>query len=114
MKIEEFYENIHGDYGDVLRRLPSAELVVDFVKKFAEDDTYASLVSAVAADNIKGSFEAAHKLKGIAGSLAFSELYRVLIDLSERLRPLKETADPDLMKRVSDGYELIMREIKKL
>lgn len=114
MTVKEFYENIHGNYEDILSRLSTDELVLYFVRRFLSDHTYLELMEAVQNSDISASFEAAHKFKGIAANLAFSELFSVLNDLLEQLRAKNNSVNPSLIQKVSDIYETILREINCL
>lgn len=114
MTVSEFYQSIHGDYAALLEGLSSDALILHFVRRFAADNTYAELTQAVERADISASFEAAHKLKGIAANLAFSQLFAALSDLSEQLRPQTEPADAALLQRVGESYHLILRQIGSL
>lgn len=114
MTVEEFYERINGDYNDALTRLPTQSFILRMLKLFATDSAYDELMEAVNNNDIKGSFEASHKLKGTAANLSFSQLYEALKDLNEQLRPQTEKADALLLQRVSDCYYNVIREINCL
>lgn len=114
MTVKKFYENIDGSYETVFSILSDDKMILHFIKRFKADETYAQLIKAVKQHNITESFENAHKLKGIAANLAFSKLYASLNELSEQLRPRTQTADKELVQRVSECYETIMREINRL
>lgn len=114
MTAKEFYEIIHGDYENVLTRIPADAAILRFLKRFPAEKTYSELLDAVERDDRAAGFEAAHKLKGIAGNLAFFELFSALTDLTEQLRPQTEAADAALVQRVSDGYDAVLRGISQL
>lgn len=114
MTVKEFYREIDGDYEDVMTRLPTDAFVMRFVKRFPSDGSYSELLDAVNKDDICASFEAAHKLKGIAANLAFSALYEASIALTEQLRPCTKKADSQLLQRVCDAYDVVARAILRL
>lgn len=114
MMVKEFYENIHGDYKDMLSRFQSDALILYFVKQFPLDHSYAELMEAVRSRDLEASFAAAHKLKGLAANLSFSELYTLLKELTEQLRPRTAPADPSLLQKISENYQSILREINCL
>lgn len=114
MTCEQFYNNIRGDYSRIKGLLPSDEIIIRFVKLFAEDTAFDELLEAVKNEDIKSSFEVAHKLKGISANLAFSELYESTNALTEQLRSQKEPADPSLVKSVKQSYRAVIREINNL
>ena len=49
MTIEQCYEQLHGDYAQVIQRLPSPALVERFIGKFLDDGSFSELTSAMAA-----------------------------------------------------------------
>ena len=49
MTIEQCYEQLHGDYAQVIQRLPSPALVERFLGKFLDDGSFSELTSAMAA-----------------------------------------------------------------
>lgn len=114
MTVKEFYENIHGDYNDIISRFPSDELVLYFVRQFLSDSSYTELTEAVKNNDVEASFAAAHKLKGLAANLSFSELFAMLAELSDQLRPRTEQADVALVQKIGESYRIILREIKCL
>lgn len=111
MTVKKFYENIHGDYNDLLTRLPTDALALRFIRQFPSDPSYSELMEAVRKDDITASFEAAHKLKGLAATLSFSQLFAAVNVLSEQLRPKTTVADTALVQKVSESYHIILREI---
>lgn len=47
MTLKEFYAAVGGDYDATIRRIPKESMVLRFVKKYADDKTYAQLTEAV-------------------------------------------------------------------
>lgn len=114
MSIQEFYTNINGDYEEIMHRLQKEDTVLRFVKRFALDGTYDELAAAVESGDISASYEAAHKFKGLVANLAFTDLYRAASELTEQLRPLNVRADAFLMQRVSECYQTVLEQEKRL
>lgn len=114
MDVQEFYELVRGDYEDVCFRLPSDEFILRFLKKFRADTTFSELLDAVQSGDINQSFEAAHKLKGIAANLGFKELYQKVSFLTEQLRKKTEQADASLLDSVNSSYQTIIKYIQEL
>ncbi len=110
MSLEEFYGSIAGDLAGVRGRLLSDERVIKFVKIFFDDPVNDQLVSALEAGDMKAAFRASHTLKGLADSMAFTDLHKAAYDLTEALRPgdTGEAASPgdvpELMARVQEEY----------
>lgn len=114
MTVKEFYERINGDYRDIQSRLSSDALIMRFVRLFPSDGTYRELMAAVEKYDTEAAFEAAHKLKGIAANLSFSELYIASSRLCEQLRPLSGAIDMSLVHKVSESYQTVLNEIKHM
>ena len=66
MTLKEFYAAVGGDYDATLNRIPKESMVLRFVKKYADDKTYAQLTEAVKAQDWETAFRASHTLKGVA------------------------------------------------
>ncbi len=105
MDIRECYEALHGDFDQACKRLMNERMVTRFVLKFPSDPSMQQLREAVAAGDNENAFRAAHTLKGVAGNLAFTALYRAACDLTEQLRPLSEPADPSLLAALECEYQ---------
>lgn len=114
MNIKELYMEIGGDYAGVLRRLPNDEYVTMFAKQFASEATYSELIAAIESGNITGSFESAHKLKGVTATMGFTPLNDAVCALVEQLRTRTEQADAALTAKVTEEYERIIKAIASL
>lgn len=114
MTVEQFYAITGGDYNDARDRLMNDALITKFVRKFADDKSYKTLMSSIEANNIEESFKAAHTLKGVAGNLGFTALFKVANALTEQLRALNEAADTTLTEQVTAAYNLIIENIPGL
>ena len=114
MTLEEMYQKLGGDYGDVRLRIPSEALIRRFAVKFLSDTTFADLVEAVEAQDWEKAFRAAHTMKGVASNLGFGTLCRAASELTEALRgrePLKDTA---LLDAVKTAYAEAIDAIKAI
>ncbi len=69
----------------------------------AEDVNFAKLEDAIAAKDWKGSFEAAHALKGVLGNLGLTPMYNAASDLTELLRPMEPCDCEEALGRVQAG-----------
>ena len=68
------------------RFMGNEELLVRFLKKFANDSSYQSLKKAMSEQNYKDAFEAAHALKGVCGNLSIAKLFELVCKEVELLR----------------------------
>lgn len=111
MTVRELYTAMQGDYEDALQRFFTDDLIIRFLKRFSSDSSFRELLNAVECGNISLSFEAAHKMKGVAGTLSFTQLYRALHNLTEQLRSQVSPADPSLVEEVCRSFFCIMDAI---
>lgn len=54
--------------------------------KFVADKAFARLGEALKAGDVKGSFEAAHDLKGISANMGITPVYELIVGMVEVLR----------------------------
>lgn len=115
MTIEQCYEQLHGDYAQVIQRLPSPALVERFLGKFLDDGSFSELTSAMAAGQTETAFRAAHTLKGVSANLGFEQLRQSASALTEFLRgkaePVPAEALP-LMEQVRRDYQMTVDAIR--
>lgn len=118
MTIQEVYEEIGGNYDDVLKRLRKAELVEKFSKKFLDDTSFCDLKKALDDENLEDAFRAVHTLKGVCLNLSFASIFEVANELTEMLRP--GNGEPEIeevfevMGRLEEKYNIVIEGIKKL
>lgn len=114
MTIEQCYQQLHGDYAQVLQRLPSAALVERFIGKFLDDDSYPNLRSAMQASDAEAAFRAAHTLKGVSANLGFEQLRGSASKLTEQLRGVTVISidAQALMEQVTQDYEMTVGAIR--
>ena len=114
MTIQECYKAIRGNYEDVLRRLHNEALIQKFTLKFLEDPSYLLLKQALRDKNYEDAFRSAHTLKGVCQNLSFDRLYEVSNELTELLRDRtgEQPGIPEAMEKVTEVYELTIKEIK--
>lgn len=112
MKLEECYATLRGSYAEAKTRLMSERIMDKFLLRFPMDTTFAQLQEAVNSNNPAEAFKQAHTLKGVAGNLAFTELYLAASELTEQLRDGAAAVDMDLYAKVDASYKLVIDTIK--
>ena len=105
MELRELYENIGGDYDEVMMRFMKEERVNRFIPMFLKDGSFAELQKAVAEQDWNTAFRAAHTLKGVAGNMSFERLRAVDSDLTEAIRGGVPLQDITLYEKVCAEYE---------
>lgn len=114
MTVAEFYQLVEGDYANVKELFMADPIILKFIRKFAQEGTYQSLMEAVQAGDIEASFAAAHTLKGVAGNIGLSKLQQAASELTEQLRPRTMPAEPALVEAVQAAYRQAIEAIEQL
>lgn len=78
-----------------------------YLLRFAEDENYSALCEALEQGDVKAAFSAAHALKGVAGNLSLSKLYKSIEPLVEELRAGRLERAPELMPAVTEAYQAV-------
>ena len=102
--LEQAYHEIGADYEGVTNRLMGDALIARFVGKFFEDESFAKLGEALAAQDVKAAFMAAHTLKGVCQNLGFDNLYAPSSELTELLRAGSLECADELYEKVAAEY----------
>jgi len=86
MTIEECYTAMGANYQDVLRRFYKPDMIRRFARMFLQDTSFQQLTDAMARQDVKDAFLAAHTLKEVCLNLGFSNLMPSAVALTEILR----------------------------
>ena len=117
MTVKQFYEEIHGDYEEILGRLASEDRIKRFLIKFLETDDMTSLKAAWKDNNIEEIFGYAHRIKGISLNLSLSNLATYSSELTEEYRgggPKDEQKAQEWYSKCVEEYEMIVANIAKI
>lgn len=104
MTLQDCYEQLGGNYQDVMSRLGSERLVQRFMFKFLDDNSYALLAQALSDKDYETAFRAAHTLKGICMNLGFTRLQASSSGLTEALRGGLSMEAAALYPQVAEDY----------
>lgn len=114
MTLQEFYVSVGGNYADVYDRIPDHEMLLKFVLRFAEDETYGQWQHAVECEDVTEAFRAVHTMKGIVMNLGFERLNRILSDLTERLRAGEQMPEESRIDAFEREYRNVLDGIERL
>lgn len=105
-RFKEIFEAYGGDYDTTMARFINNEkMYIKFLDKFFEDESMDKLGSALGENNLKGAFEAAHTLKGVAGNMGLTPLFDQVCAIVEPLRGCNEQADyTDLYQQIKGEF----------
>ena len=78
----------HGiDYPEAMERFGgNARLYERLVVKYLNDPHFDALELALAHNNLEAAYHEAHSLKGVAGNLSFTELYKAASRMTDALK----------------------------
>lgn len=116
MTIEECYQELGGNYGEVSTRLSGPAMIQRFAARFPDDPSFAALSRELEAGNRREAFRAAHTLKGVCANLSFSRLQASAAALTEVLRRESDTVPAEavlLMETVREDYQTTVAAIRR-
>ncbi len=114
MDIKECYQEMGGDFDDILGRLRNVSLIEKLVKKFKDDESIKELEEGLKEKDVEKAFRAAHTLKGICLNLSFKQLTEDAVNLTEVLRAKSFEGTEELFEKVKKEYEDTINAINKL
>ena len=77
MELRLVYEQLQGDYDDVIGRLLTEDRVKKYLFKFMDSPTMSLLLEALEKEDFEVAFRESHNLKGISANLGLSKLYTI-------------------------------------
>lgn len=95
--------------GTMRRFLNNENLYKQCLKKFLNDNSMEKLRNAIASNDCKEAFQAAHTMKGFVSNLGMNRLYDAVIPIVEKLR-----AQNLLITEEMDRLETVYRETCQL
>lgn len=116
MNLQKCYSELGGAFEEVRQRLFSEALVMKFVLKFLDDQSFAQLCDAIEKSDYPKAFMASHTLKGICQNLAFTRLYTSSHLLTEALSGESPdiAAAKELFKKVQEDYRITADAIRRM
>ena len=112
--IQELYNNINGNYEEALSRMQNDERIKKYLGFFLADTSYEDLKKAIEEKNCDMAFNAAHTLKGVCKNMAFTALSVVAEEITEELRAKNFEKALEIFPKVTEKYNLVIEEIKKI
>ena len=116
MTIEQLYNEIGSNYQDVLLRMSSQRIVIKFVKRFMDDNTFNELTDGINIGDFEQTYRSVHTLKGICLNLSFDILANYCSILNEYLRTVNKLDDNVYMlyENIKEEYLKVFSKIKEL
>ena len=114
MNVKDFYDQIDGDYDDVLERFGDESLVKRFALKFLSDDSFNALEKKINSRDVQEKFRAAHTFKVVCANLGFSRLFNYSSELTELFRAGRTDGETELFEKLRNQYALTVDSLKNL
>ena len=115
MEIREIYEQMHGDYDSVLRRLRDDERIKKFLLRFVEYHYDEIIKNALEEKDYETAFRETHNLKGICANLSLDALGKSVEALTEVLRGRDPQGDiSPLVEAMQKDYDMTSNALKEL
>lgn len=85
--LEQFYDAVGANADEVIGRLGGdPALVMRFLAKFQDDDSFSTLCTALDDGDTETAFRAAHTIKGVCANLGLQTLFSKASEMTELLR----------------------------
>lgn len=87
MTLEEFYNEIGGDYAGTKKRLMSDKIIKKFVLKFLNDPNYGELAAGMSKSDWYEAFKPAHTLIGVSLNMGYDRLGEAAAEFEKVVMP---------------------------
>lgn len=115
MTFEKAAETIGMDLEGVLARFSGNKaLLMRFVKKFTNDQTFPHLKEAIAQKNWQDIETYAHTLKGVSGNLGFTSLYELSSAIVSKIRGKQQQEAEALFSKTIECCQNIIDTINAI
>lgn len=115
MKIDEIDQYLDVDYKRLLSRFSDNKmLLIKFMKKFLDDETYSALKHSVEEENYEKILTNAHTLKGISANLGFDRLSGFCAEIVSSIREGNHAKVLPAYQKAAKEYQLVVGVIEKL
>ena len=115
MKLREFYNEIGGNYDEVIGRLMNEKRIYKYLFKFQNNDDYENMTASLENENWEDAFRFSHNLKGMGLNLGLGAMADAAVDVCEALRNGKPEKDiTDMLSRLKTKYDSTLQAIGTL
>ena len=114
MTLQELYEDMEGNYPEVIKRFTKEERIIKYLKKFQTQPTIRLIREALEGADYELAFREVHNLKGVCASLGMTKLRAVAEILTEALRGGEPKGDVmQMFFDVQREYDKVMISLVK-
>lgn len=105
----EFLREYGANVDEGLARCMNMEdFYLGLVNSSLDDEFFGLLPSSVAAGDLDGAFKAAHSLKGMAGNLSLTPLFKIVSEMTELLRVKADADYASMAKAVEEEHRKLL------
>lgn len=102
MTVQEFYDEVGGDYNEIMSRLRTEDRIRKFAGMFTRDESYKTLVQSINDGDAEEAFRAAHTMKGMCQNMAFTRLFQSSHEITEVLRGKDIEGAKKMLEKVTE------------
>lgn len=115
MELSKIYEQLHGNYEAVLKRMHTEQRIEKYLLRFLDKHFDTLILEALETKDYEQAFCESHNLKGVCASLSLDQLGESASALSEILRNGEPQEDISfLVKTMCADYKMTMDALKIL
>ena len=114
MTVQEFYDEVGGDYNEIMSRLRTEDRIRKFAGMFTRDESYKTLVQSINDGDAEEAFRAAHTMKGMCQNMAFTRLFQSSHEITEVLRGKDIEGAKKMLEKVTEDYDIVIAGIGTL
>jgi len=104
---------VYVNVEEALKRvMNNSKLLAKLLKKFKEDKNLIDLEAALSANDLPKAQINAHTLKGLSANLAFTELYKQILELETQIK--SGSVAPGQLDTVKTVYSETLTEVDKV
>jgi HPt (histidine-containing phosphotransfer) domain-containing protein len=104
---------VYLDIADGVKRvMNNTKLYFKLLAKFKDETTLNDLETALAAGEMEKAQNAAHTIKGVAGNLSLTELFKQCLELESQIKA--KAPSPSQIETVKTVFAATMREVDKV
>lgn len=118
MTLQEFYQQVGGDYPLMVKRMINDKFATKCIKKLLADTSFQDFVDNYQQRDYEKAFLGAHSLKGVCANLGIQSLLVHISELSNYLKYHQDMVDDEyisnLITNVKSEYTNVIECVKML
>lgn len=112
MNLKECYDQLGGNFEEVVGRLQREQLVERFLIKFLADTSFSLFETSLDAQNYEDALRGVHTLKGVCQNLSFVKLYESSAAITLALKENNIDKAMELKPQLEKDYHQVIEAIE--